>query len=98
MPRRYATHLEITTHAHGRWRLRAPGQIELSGGMIMARLNNLLRMGVQPDRDGGVWVPVTKRLSAICMPQTGICGGGWALVTYKYHGVWARFNLREVAE
>gem|GEM_PF-6156563 len=89
MPHRYATHLEITIHAHGRWSQRAPGQGELNGGMIMRRLNNLLRLGVQPDRDGGVWVPVTKRLSAICMPEFDGC---WRCVTYLYHGDWAKYE------
>jgi hypothetical protein len=31
------------------------------------------------------------------MPQTGDAGGGWLVITYKYHQDWSKFNRREVA-
>jgi hypothetical protein len=93
MPRHYCSHVEITAHAHSKWRLRAPGQDELSPGMIMGRLNNILRLGVQPDAEGAVWVPVTKILSAVCTPELDGC---WRVITYKYHGEWSIYE-REAA-
>ncbi len=93
MPRHYATHICITTHAHGRWHLRAPGQAEPGSRQIMARLNNLLRLGAQPDPGGAVWVPVSLRLSAVCAPQLDGC---WLVLSYRFHGAWKKYEKREV--
>jgi hypothetical protein len=94
MPRHYCSHVEIIAHAHGRWHLRAPGQREPGSKQIMAILNNMLRLGVQPDPDCTVWVPVTRWLSAICQPQFD---GTWLCVTYKFHRARQRFNREERA-
>jgi hypothetical protein len=61
----------------------------------MAILNNMLRLGVQPDPDCTVWVPVTMWLSAICQPQFD---GTWLTITYKYHGAWQKYERRDVAK
>ena len=95
MPQHLASHVEIIAHAHGRWHLRAPGQREPGPKQIMAILNNMLRLGVQPDPDCTVWVPVTKWLSAICQPQFD---GTWLVITYKLHGAWQKYERREIAE
>ncbi len=94
MPHHFAAHVEITTHAHGRWRERAPGQDEPGARQIMARLNNMLKLGAPLDERCQLWVRVNERLSAICQPQFDGC---WRCVTYKFHGNWERFN-REVAK
>ncbi len=97
MPQRYCSHVEITAHAHGRWRLRAPGQDEPGPKQILRLLNGKLRGGVEVDEILSLWVAVSDRLSAICMPLTGAEGGGWRVVTYKFHGAWARYDREEKA-
>jgi hypothetical protein len=64
----------------------------------MARLNNMLRLGAPLDERCQLWVPVTARLSAICVPLTGMEGGGWLVTTYKYHGLYGRYNRDEMAQ
>jgi hypothetical protein len=60
----------------------------------MSRLNNLLRLGVQPDPGGAVWVQVTQKLSAVCAPQFDGC---WLVLSYRYHGAWKKFSKEERA-